>query len=151
MPAKRVFCDSNVFLYSRDDRDTTKQTRAGEWLRALSDRQIACTNLQTLNEITNVLLKRGWLASEEEVWATVEELSPLGVTSISVSDCVLARRLRHETRYSWWDCLLLASALGLGCSHFLSEDLQDGQRIGPMTVIDPFRHHPSELLGQPGN
>jgi predicted nucleic acid-binding protein len=45
--------------------------------------------------------------------------------------------------------LLLASALELGCSHFLPEDLQDGQQIGGLTIINPFLHAPEAILGLP--
>jgi predicted nucleic acid-binding protein len=41
---------------------------------------------------------------------------------------------------------LLASALELGCSHFLSEDLQDGQQIGDPTIINPFLHAPEDIF-----
>ena len=40
-----------------------------------------------------------------------------------------------------------ASAIELGCSHFLSEDLQDGHVIGGLTVINPFLHAPDTLFG----
>ena len=49
-------------------------------------------------------------------------------------------------RKRWWDCLLLASALELGCTHFLSEDLQDGQVIEGLTIVNPFAHTPEEIL-----
>ena len=55
-----------------------------------------------------------------------------------------ARVTRGATGYSWWDCLLIASALEAGCSHFLSEDLQDV--IGGLTIIDPFAHTPDQIL-----
>jgi predicted nucleic acid-binding protein len=47
----------------------------------------------------------------------------------------------------FWDALLLASASAAGCSHFLSEDLNDGQVYGGVTVDNPFRHSPADVLG----
>jgi predicted nucleic acid-binding protein len=37
------------------------------------------------------------------------------------------------------DACIVASALGTGCERLYSEDLQHGQRIESVTVIDPFR------------
>lgn len=37
------------------------------------------------------------------------------------------------------DCLILASATRVGCRRLYSEDLQDGLRVGPLEVVDPFR------------
>jgi predicted nucleic acid-binding protein len=43
------------------------------------------------------------------------------------------------------------SALELGCTHFLSEDLQDGQRIEDsggksLTILSPFAHSPEQFF-----
>jgi predicted nucleic acid-binding protein len=63
----------------------------------------------------------------------------------------VARNVFAAYRYSWWDCLLLASAIELGCMHFLSEDLQDGEQIVAqgrrgLTIVDPFAHSPDHIL-----
>lgn len=53
-------------------------------------------------------------------------------------DAILIER-RH--RLSWWDCIALASALQARCGHFVSEDLNDGQVIESLTVVNPFASH----------
>ncbi len=47
-----------------------------------------------------------------------------------------------------WDALLLASANAVGSSHFLTEDLNDGQIYGGVQAINPFRHEPQDVLGR---
>jgi hypothetical protein len=34
------------------------------------------------------------------------------------------------------------------CTHFLSEDLNDGQAYGELVAVDPFRHAPEDVLGR---
>ncbi|MCC7266738.1 MAG: hypothetical protein IT546_05275 [Caulobacteraceae bacterium] len=46
-----------------------------------------------------------------------------------------------------WDGLLLAAANLSGCTHFLSEDLNDGQLYGAVQAVNPFRHQPEDVLG----
>ncbi len=41
-------------------------------------------------------------------------------------------------RYSLYDSLILAAALDGGCRTLYSEDLQDGQTIETLTIVDPF-------------
>jgi predicted nucleic acid-binding protein len=53
--------------------------------------------------------------------------------------------IEDATGYQWFDCLLLASAVGAGCGFFLSEDLQHGRLIDDLKVVDPFRLAPSEV------
>jgi predicted nucleic acid-binding protein len=40
--------------------------------------------------------------------------------------------------FSFWDALIVASARRLGCTTLLTEDLQDGQDLGGVTVTSPF-------------
>jgi predicted nucleic acid-binding protein len=60
----RTFIDSNVFLYAAEDQDPTKAKHAGSWLRYLFDTGTGVANLQIMNEVTNVLIKRGKMAPE---------------------------------------------------------------------------------------
>lgn len=142
----RVFVDSNCILYLYELESTDERARAREWFGALTDFRAATTNLQVLNEVTNVFFKRMKQWSPDEIFDVVDTFSTWGRTSLSDRDVALARQLRIRHRYSWWDCLLLASAVNLGCSHFLSEDLQDGQVIAGLTIVDPFAHTPEQIL-----
>lgn len=53
-----------------------------------------------------------------------------------------------EDRYelSWWDALIAAAAKAADCAHLFSEDLQDGQVLDAVTVIDPFTLTPASIL-----
>ncbi|MEQ1949958.1 PIN domain-containing protein [Mesorhizobium sp. CN2-181] len=146
MPGVKVFVDTNVLLYSHDKRDPKKLETAREWLRQLTIGQAAAVNLQVLNELTDVLLRKKWLADPETVFSMIGQLSKLGDSPLTQREVAAARALHIAHRYSWWDCLLLASALELGCTHFLSEDLQDGQTIRGLTIVDPFAHSPDQIL-----
>ena len=42
-------------------------------------------------------------------------------------------------RFGFYDSLIVAGALSAGCSKLLSEDLQRGQRIEGLTVVNPFK------------
>ncbi|WP_274627983.1 PIN domain-containing protein [Arvimicrobium flavum] len=146
MPDDRVFIDTNVLLYSHDRRDPEKASKAKRWLTALATRRAAITNLQVLNECTYVLLRKKWFENPEQVFETMASFSELGDSPLTVREVYEARQLHLRYGVSWWDCLLLASATELGCTHFLSEDLQDGQRIEGLTIVDPFAHTPEDIL-----
>lgn len=135
----RLFVDSNVFLYAIEEQDQSKSERAASWLRYLIASGLGISNLQVLNEVANVLLKRKVLA-DGDVFNLVDGFASFGTSPINTETTLAARLIRFETGYSWWDCMLLASAIELRCEAFLSEDLQDGHRIRGLTVINPFRH-----------
>jgi predicted nucleic acid-binding protein len=55
--------------------------------------------------------------------------------------------LIEARRMSWWDALLLASAIGAGCTHFLTEDTLGAPTIEGVAIIDPFAVTPEDALG----
>ena len=149
MPGTRVFVDANILLYLHDRREASKGAVVRTWLRRLADLDSMRLNLQVLNEVTNVLLRKRWFDTPLQVYAVIDELAGMGSEPIGWKDVEIARLIHAAQRYSWWDCLLLASALELGCTHFLSEDLQDGQRIEAddkaLTIVSPFAHSPEQI------
>lgn len=140
----RIFIDSNVLLYAIESQDAEKALRAGQWLEYLLESRRGVTNLQVLNEVTNVLIKRRVMPADQ-VFRVVDKFGPFGTTPISLEITAAARLIRLHTNYQWWDCLLLASATELRCSGVLSEDLSDGHSIPGLTVVNPFRHSPPQL------
>ncbi|MDQ6436730.1 PIN domain-containing protein [Mesorhizobium sp. LHD-90] len=140
----RTFVDSNVFLYAAEKRDIEKSEQAGLWLRHLLASGTGVANLQVMNEITNVLIKRGRM-EPETVFTIVDGFSAFGMSSINVETIAAARLLHFQFGYSWWDCVLLASAIEMQCRYFLSEDMQDGHQIHGLTIISPFRHSPPQI------
>jgi len=140
----RVFVDSNILLYAIESQDVAKARRAGQWLEYLLETGRGVANLQVMNEVTNVLLRRGTMPPEQ-VFRVVDTFGAFGATPISLETTAAARLIRLRTNYQWWDCILLASAIELGCSSFLSEDLKDGHSFPGLTIISPFRHSPPQL------
>jgi predicted nucleic acid-binding protein len=144
-----IFVDTNVYFYARDDRLPPKRERAARWLAELGRHRRGKANLQVANEFINAILRRLPGFRAEEVFGMAQDILAWGSTGVALTTMREARHIHLHYRYSWWDCLLLASALELGCSHFLSEDLQDGQTIGGLTIVDPFAHRPDEILSLP--
>lgn len=146
MPGVEVFVDTNILLYIHDRDSAEKGERALAWLEALTERQNVRVNLQVLNELAYVLLKKKWFDAPESAFLIVDQFAELGRSPVTEAEVSLARAFHLRYRFSWWDCLLLASAANLGCTHFLSEDLQDGQKIQGLTIVDPFAHSPEQIL-----
>jgi predicted nucleic acid-binding protein len=98
------------------------------------------------------MIRKRWFESAQQVYDIIDDFAELGDTPVGWREVGLARTLHVSLGYSWWDCILLASALELGCTHFLSEDLQDGQSISDgtrgLTIVNPFAHSPELILTQ---
>lgn len=58
---------------------------------------------------------------------------------ISLTTIHKALDIRERYNFSWYDSLIVATALEVGCDILYSEDMQNGQEIeGRMSVVNPF-------------
>jgi len=121
----KVFVDTNVivYLYSEDEED--KQSRAFA-ATALCD---CVTSTQVLNEFSNVCLKKLKMPIETIENAIDEISTEFYVELINNNTIKKALSLHKKYNFSYYDCLILASALECGCQYVLTEDLNNGQII----------------------
>ncbi len=134
MPAEqRAFIDSNVILYALGT-DLLKQQAA--W-RVLF--QFPLISIQVLNECSNVLIKKRKI-DKSLVRSTLQDiLQFVSVEAIDLSVVETAWVVLERYQFSYFDSLILASALTAHCQVLYSEDLQHGQIIdGRLTIINPF-------------
>lgn len=142
----RVFVDTNVLIYARDARDPAKRERAASWLLALGSTERACINLQILNELTNWIHRNERGRSIDHIREELAALRVWGEKPITDDEVETAWAVRHGLGYQWFDCLLLASAHNAGCGIFLTEDMAHGATFGGLTLINPFRVLPGDVL-----
>jgi predicted nucleic acid-binding protein len=143
MSGGKTFIDSNVFIYAVQTTDAAKSARCAGWLRYLVRSGCGAANLQVLNEIANVLIKRRMMTAAE-IFAVADGYRIFGANPISTETVAAARLIHFDTDYSWWDCVLMASAIELQCRYFLTEDLKPQQSVRGLTIISPFLHSPPD-------
>ncbi|MBY0563535.1 MAG: PIN domain-containing protein [Hyphomonadaceae bacterium] len=150
-PTPKCFIDTNVLLYAKDKTSPSKLKAATAWLSALLDRNAAVLSAQSLREYyVNVLRQdrsRSAVAALRAQIAALDDVVPDGLRSDHLA---LAWELQDRHRVSFWDALLLASALTAGCAIFLSEDMNGGQKIESLTIVNPFATAPEAVLGAKG-
>jgi predicted nucleic acid-binding protein len=127
------FLDSNILIYLVSDHEA----KAATVENLLADDPIV--SAQVLNEVTNVL--RGKLRF---TWAEIDRfvegvLLVTTVLPLTVETNRLARELAERYGFSWYDALIVASALEGNCSRLITEDMHHGQKIGDLTITNPFR------------
>jgi predicted nucleic acid-binding protein len=134
MPDK-VFIDTNVLIYGYSEDEPNKRQQAIDCVLSAE----AWISTQVLNETINVL-KRKFSLSYSQIREAVQEISKgFPIILVSVNTIEMALNLAERYQYSYFDSLILASALEAGCQILYSEDLQDGQRIeNQLTIVNPF-------------
>ncbi len=130
----KPFLDTNVILYLLSG-DTTKANRVEALLT-----QGGTISVQVLNEAVNVMTKKLKMGLDEvcDVLAGIRYACDVQPVTIETHDQALDIMRRYG--FSIYDSGIVAAAAGAGCTILYSEDLQDGQRIGPdLTITNSFK------------
>ena len=141
-----LFVDTNLLIYCLDQSVPAKRDSALVLVAEGIAAGRVVTSPQTLNECYRVVTDRRHLVARPAARAFVASLLGTCRAPLTPPTVLKAWDLQDATAFGWWDCLMLASALLGGCTHFLSEDLQDGQVIAGMTILDPFKNDVRPLL-----
>jgi predicted nucleic acid-binding protein len=144
-----VFVDANVLVYSDDATDAGKHQRAREWLQVLWMGRRGRLSTQVLNEyyavVTRKLLPRVPAGDARAEIRRYQQWKPWQIDHQTVET---AWAIESRFGVSWWDALIVSSAVHLGCRFLLTEDMQHGQQIDSVQIINPFLAGP-ELLDSP--
>jgi len=135
----RVFIDTNILCYTVDAADITKQNFCAKILSKLSRSGTGRISTQSLQEFSNVVIKK--LKFPPEV--TVEFLSSL-IKSFKIynnkpKNVQEAVRICGRYQLSFWDSLIISAAKASRCKIVYSEDLTDGQIIDGVKIVNPFK------------
>ena len=110
-------------------------------MQKIIDEAKACiTSTQILNEINNVMIKK-WRMSSESVKIIQKDVRKISkVLYIDENTIDNAIELNARYGFSYYDCLMLASALECSCDVLYSEDMNNGQIIGNrLKIKNPFK------------
>lgn len=143
---ERVFVDSNVLVYRRDAGEAEKQPRAAEWVEHLARSRLGRLSVQVLHEYyVTVTRKLDPGLPAEEARADAADLFVWRPLPLDADTLQEAWRVEDRFGLSFWDALIVGAARSAGCRYLLTEDLQDGQDLDGLRVVDPFSTRPDEL------
>jgi predicted nucleic acid-binding protein len=136
------FVDTNIRLYAfvKGD-DLRKSARAKSLLEAS---RAVIVSLQVINEVCVNLIKKAQF-SEQQVQQLIESFYAKYIV-VEVSKALLLKVsiLREEYAFSFWDSIVVSSALHAGTSVLYSEDMQAGLVVeNRVRIINPFENLPS--------
>jgi len=131
----RVFIDTNILIYAYSAEED-KRTRA---IDLISENEVVIS-LQVLNEFINVLKKK-FGKTVDEIFNAIREIEEsLTILNLDVELIKRALYLGVKYGYSYYDSLIIASALVSGCSVLFTEDMQHNHLVEKkLRIINPFR------------
>lgn len=137
----KVFIDTNVLIYSFDNKNPQKQTIAKKLLKTFFDKDEYFISSQVLNEFCSAALKKLTPPLEIEVLREFVSAFPARkILPVNREITLSALVIMEKYKFSYWDCMVAATALNNECAVLYSEDLHDGLVIeNVLSIAHPFK------------
>jgi predicted nucleic acid-binding protein len=133
------FLDTNILLYSisRDPAESVKRERAIELL----DEYDLVLSIQVLQEFYVQATRASRADSLPHALAVllIEKWSRFPIQDMTLAVLKGALRIRETHVLSFWDSAIIAAALARRCDTLYTEDLNHGQVVEGLRIINPFR------------
>ena len=135
--ADKIFIDSNIWLYLFLQDESKKFKIAEQYILENTNNPIFIS-YQVINEVTNQLLRNNF--DEIIVKKNIEYFFKIcTIQNFSKEIILLASSLREQHSFSFWDSMIVSSALNSGSNILASEDMQDGLKINNMVIVNIFK------------
>ena len=134
----KTFIDTNVLIYAHDIDANAKHKIAKEVLQELWSERTGVLSAQVLQEFyVNVTRKIPSPLSKDLARLVVSSYA-IWCLETTPTEILATFRIEDESRIGFWDALIVSSAAKSGATRILSEDLNAGQRIAGILVVNPF-------------
>lgn len=136
----RIFIDTNILVYAHDVSAGDKHARAKNLIQELWKSRAGCLSIQVMQEFyVSVTQKVSTPMARSTAMEVLRNLSHWHVHEPGIEDVIAAIDLQGRFQVSFWDAMIIQSALLLDCSLIWSEDLNPGQVYDKVTLVNPFQ------------
>jgi predicted nucleic acid-binding protein len=133
----KVFVDTNILVYLYSEDEVKKRAVACDAIEKYN----CITSTQALTEFSNVCIKKLHIQAEVISKSIDEITSVCAVVPVEQETIKKALELHGKYGYSYYDCLIIASALIYNCTFLLTEDLKNRHVIeNCLTIHNIFQN-----------
>jgi predicted nucleic acid-binding protein len=135
----KIFIDTNILIYSLDNFNPEKKEMSRALIRDLIKNQTPVISTQIIQEFYVVATKKLDLDSLiiKQVINTFEQFEIVQINFEYIKDAIDISILN---KLSFWDALVLTAAKSAKCSYLYSEDLNSGQIVKGIKIINPYEN-----------
>jgi len=140
MKEGNIFVDTNIIVYAYDASSGEKHSKALKIMKDLWGTGNGITSTQVLQEffvsVTGKIAKPLSIITAKEI---VKDFLKWKTVIINGEIILEAIDIHNERRYSFWNSLIIVSAIAGGAETLLSEDLSDKHKIKGIVIKNPFK------------
>jgi len=144
------FVDSNIMVYAHDRSAGPKNQIAKELIRSLWETRNGCLSIQVMQEFYLTVTQKVPVPLDVvEAARVIDDLSVWRIHEPRANDVLEAISLQQRYRISFWDAMIVHSAIQLGCQVIWSEDMPSEMQYEGIRLVNPFKHDIESLEVQP--
>ncbi len=133
------FVDTNVFVYAAEKGHSTRKRAAQRLISELMAEDRLRISTQVLQELFVTLTRKvKQPCSAAQALSVIENLAVWPLMAVDFAAIRAAGELTGEAGLSFWDALIVVAAARSGASVLYTEDLNDGQEIFGVRIVNPF-------------
>ena len=135
-----IFLDTNILVYAYDLDEKSKRQTAKAILADCWNNRSGVISTQVLQEFYVTLTRK--LSSKlpaSEARDIVSDFLSWSIYQIAPKDICEASETEDQYGYTFWDSLVITAARNARAEVLYSEDMQDGQKLGDLKIINPFK------------
>lgn len=133
----KVFFDTNILVYTVDKKDEVKTQKSRELIKLITQDHAPVISTQVLQEFYNASTSKLKI-DKIIVKNLVHNFKNMEIVTIDLLIIEQAIDISILFQLSFWDSLIIAAAEQANCTYLISEDLNNGQRIRGIEIVNPF-------------
>jgi predicted nucleic acid-binding protein len=141
-PPTRSFINANILIYAEISDDPAKRQMALTAIKSLYETANGVLSTQVLQDYCNVALKKLKL-SPAHIRSQLDFYETFEVITITPHIIRLGLDLHQTRSLAFFDAIVIASAQTAGCSVVLTEDMNAGEMINGVKILNPFLPQPN--------
>jgi predicted nucleic acid-binding protein len=127
-----AFFDTNILIYAQQTGGKADRARA----LLLGGGKLSVQVLNEFSAVSRRKQKKEWREIGEAISDVLTLVDPPLALTLDLH--AAARVLAEDQQLSFYDALIVASAMGAGCDVLYSEDMQHGRTVAGLSIINPF-------------
>jgi len=137
---KKFFLDTNVLVYTFDQRSSSKRSKARGLLAEALETHRGIISYQVVQEFLNVATRKfsDPMTVPEAQLYLARVLMPLCEVFPDSALYSQALSIAGESGMAFYDALVVSSAIAGGCQTLWTEDMQQDRRIRTVEIRNPF-------------
>lgn len=133
----KIFIDTNILVYTMDNHDPIKKTRARNALKKMKKKHTGVISTQVLQEFYVTVTKKLQVDPlvAKNIIHSFEHFETVTITTDIIKEAIDCSIL---SKISFWDSLIISAAESAKCDSVWSEDLTHGRIIRGVKIHNPL-------------